>query len=74
MRRHLLSEFASPAIAQVLSDPRRPERVIADSSLYSHHDRPPANHPIHVCLGERIGGELTRFAASTAVSVKVVVA
>jgi hypothetical protein len=33
MRRHLLGEFAPAAIAQVLSDPRRPESVIANSRL-----------------------------------------
>jgi hypothetical protein len=57
--RHLLNEFASPAITQVLSNPGRPERVIADPRLDPRYHCAPADHPIDVRLGEGIASQET---------------
>lgn len=56
MRRHLLRELPPPTIAQVLSDSCRPERVIADSGFDSRLHSPPADHSVHIGLGEGVAG------------------
>jgi hypothetical protein len=50
---HLLRELAPATIAQVLSDPRGPERVIADPSLDA--DDSTGSPPIHRYAGPGAG-------------------
>ena len=64
--RHLLRELAPAAVAQVLRNPGRTKRMIADSSPDAGAKRPATNHPLDIGLSEGIGRQLPSSAARTA--------
>jgi hypothetical protein len=66
MRRHLLSQFSTTTIAQILRDSSCPERMIPDSCLDTCGECAPSNHPVHIRLGEGIGRQLLTAASRTA--------
>lgn len=60
------ADFALAAVAQVLRDAGRPKSVIPNSRLDPRTQRLSADHPIHIGLGEGIGGQLPSPAARAA--------
>jgi len=49
MRRHLLRQLPTTTISQILSDPRRPERVIADEEA-NVNDMPGLSSALAGCI------------------------
>jgi hypothetical protein len=54
MRRHLLRAFELASVPEVFGNTRRPERVIPDPSLQPAGEGAPPDHPVGICVRQRI--------------------